>query len=504
MKKISIYFLKNIGATRQRFLNRIIGRKFSLNSDFGDDLNINISDDPLQLKELNDSAFCRIINAKEPDEIISELLKNELADISELKFALFYLSSFELSDLKTNQKELNKVLQLFRDKISDIANDNDNFLFYFHSYSKLVRNLPGLQECTKLTQFLDGDNFSVVFDLYSEEQIIALLSSLSIIFQHEIGSFISFFDKKVKKSLIKSTKEFTEDGLLSLLLLFQSLEYFDVDVIKVFKSTILENNYSRSHQIKFICVLNEMMLIDKKMVNELIGKLSKIAKVESEENEDEPEKSLEERKKTGDSPSDKLISIEFRDNLAEIPADVLVDFMYVILEHIPEKLDFIKHVFYAILSRIKTLRMDNFVDLWLIVSKLTKTNPKFVKEPILTELIRVGSSDPNFSFRNLDPNQTVQVIVSLASMKVNDKDLVGLLMEHLIPNVKYLSIENLVILFRSFFVYSNIFEAHFRFLHEEIVSKMRELTPELLKQLKDPIELKGILFKDSPLKALFF
>ena len=88
-----------------------------------------------------------------------------------------------------------------------------------------------------------------------------------------------------------------------------------------------------------------MMLIDKKMVNELIGKLSKIAKVESEENEDEPEKSLEERKKTGDNPSDKLISIEFRDNLAEIPADVLVDFMYVILKHIPEKLDFIKHVF---------------------------------------------------------------------------------------------------------------------------------------------------------------
>jgi hypothetical protein len=486
----------------ERTCGGFAGRMFSTNMDEEDEPN-EFLDHP-GLKALNDSPFYRVINAGSVEEVIAEVIENNITDPTELKFSLFNLTTFDLSADKVSRKDLKKCLDVFQSRVADMAGETEDFLSFFHCFSKALRGLGEPTDVSRISEFLQNGEFNVVFELFDEAQMITLLNSIASIFMFEIGTFLWFFETKLKPVVLKELPGYSEDGQLNILLLMRSTEYRDLDLMRVYESLSQGEEGNRNHKIKFLSIMNEMAKLKPEVVQKMVQKLSTQAILSTNPQEEQEERLSEEdvQRKRGPRP-DINVSVDYRNAFDEINSDVLVELGYLVLDYVPENLDFMKQLFFSVLSRHASLTTSEFIDLWLITSKLSKSNKDFVKDPIVAELRRLGIQKPHISFRTLTSEQLVQLLVALSSMKVNDTHLVALVTEMLVPHLDSLPIEDLVTLFRSYFVYSRLFEKYFVRIHDEIVAKIAQLTPELVRQIRDPIELKGELFRGSPIRNFF-
>lgn len=462
--------------------------------------------DPSTMKQMDEHPFYRVINAQKPEEIITEILADNLKRQEEIRFALHYLTTFDLDKANVNTLDWAKTINYFITHARDITDDNENLLFFLHSISKLYRSTGIRVNLEQLSDFLNEEQPNVIFQLFSQTDLINICNYMIIIYEKELYSFMDFFERKIKKHIIREIPKFEASNLISLLILLQSIEYKDPQLIgPLLERSKSLNDLSIKDRLKIVYLTNNIGSFDDELFDDLLSEILTGHRVKLYTKEDvEDDKTLTEEEIANYEQSSEMgarpaYEIRGTDSAESLSPSELVEILNIIAAKYPEKLTEIKKIMFLVIDSMSKIPVENFIDLWLLTSIISKRNPAFVKEPIIAALKQAGLRNPELSFKGLPVSDLSKIMIALSSMKVNDKDLILFLINLIGQNLSHLKIQELVHLFRAFYVYSNMFEKFFVILHDSIVQRMNELDSTLYDQLREPLKLKADKFKGSPL-----
>jgi len=462
--------------------------------------------DPSMMKEMEVHPFHRVIEAEKPEDIITEILQDNLTRQEEIRFALHYLTTFDLEKAKINSLDWAKTINYFITRAKDIADDNENLLFFLHCISKLYRSTGIRVNLEQLSDFLNEDQPNVVFQLFSQTDLINISNYLIVVYERELYSFIDFFERKLKSHIIQEIPKFEAGNLISLLILLQSIEYKDPQLI----GPLVERSKSLrglniKDKLRIVYLTSNIGSFDIELFEDLLSEVltgHRVKEYTKEDIEDDETLTAEEKAKYEEESmlgAKPVYEIKGTGTAESLSPSEHVEILNILAARHPEKLREIKKIMFLILESIGSLPVENYIDLWLLTSMISKRNSEFVKEPIIAALKQAGLRIPELSFKGLSMSNVSKIMISLSSMKVSDKDLVLFLINLLMNNLAQLKIQEIVHLFRAFYVYSNMFEKFFEILHDNIVKRMDELDSALYDQLREPLKLKTNKFKDSPL-----
>ena len=484
------------------------------------------------MNKIMESDLHKVIYANSASEIIKVVNTGSIKSTEDVKFTLFYLSSYELNPENLDIVEVSRCINFFMDNFKQICNDNENLVYFLHIIAKLQESVNASINTEKLYQNLMHNSPYIIYDLYQVNDLINLSNYVGKLFKSETMLFIEYFEKNIKPQMLKNIKQLDLKESVVIVKLLADMNYLDTQIIDKIISNAqgFEIDDKKTH-LQLLHLMNHLGYRNPEYFKDIINKLlqaqmlkykeneglkrqneinSRLEEIETElieaESLEDPleyqtrKKPLEMEKRDLNKELDNLIEVRaVEDNLA-IPD--YIEMLNMVIEYFPEDSRLFKEILGRLFLKKSEISKPNYVDLWLTLALASKRGISFMKDPVINELKALGTRLIALSIKNYNASELHKIFASMASLKVDDKNFAFIVISTLIKNIDQLDNSELIQLFRSFFVYSNMFEDYYLKIHDEILRRLTTYKYEELNHLKDVLILKKDLFEDSPLMKL--
>ncbi|KAL4474891.1 hypothetical protein ABPG74_001587 [Tetrahymena malaccensis] len=148
-------------------------------------------------------------------------------------------------------------------------------------------------------------------------------------------------------------------------------------------------------------------------------------------------------------------------------------------------------------SKYKEMNITSYVNLWLGLARFRIDPTKY--EQTFSILHKVLGSGHVFQIKDLNNDEIIRIVIAASSLKLNNKPLVGDLLNNIQNRMRLFKTDQLVLLARSTVIYVKQFESFFVSVHGECLAKLDKFTPEQKQILKQTFNRTRILFPHSPL-----
>ena len=525
MKRIILSSIKKLNPLKKlKIFQYPIKRYYSQKTDD------EILKDMEQIKKIHSSNIYKIMQSESPEKLIKLILEKKLTNIDEIRFSFLYLSSFKLNDLKISKQEISQLIHIFISNINNFCDDSNNFCFFFHIISKIYNETGVIINLDILSDFLNKNSTSILLEQLNSEDLIHFSNYLEKIYKTEIMEFYHFFNYRIQPLIKKNLHNYKMGDILTLLSIMYRSKNKDISFINEIIDQMGDfKKYDRKEIMDFLFFINNLGFKEEEFTNyllyEILKEYSNLEKIDNDlVNDNSYEQQLlkskeEELKKTID-PMKKIElteEIEIRkeellkrhkegytqDRIEDnFDVSIYIELLHISIDTVPKSLDVIKEILFRINEKIKDLDKDYYIDLWNCIALIKKRNIKLSVVPFLKSLKKYGIQNKNLSLKNYQAKDLNGIFVSLASMKDNDQKFVHVVLNLLLPKINELTDLELVQLFISFFVYSNIFENYYLIIHKELVMRMDSLDMNHLKMIEKVLRLKKDLFSYSPLMKI--
>lgn len=484
------------------------------------------------MNRIIDSDLHKVIYANKAAEIIKVVNEGNIKSGEDIRFTLFYLSSYEFSTENLDVVEVSKCINFFMDNFKDICNENENLVYFLHAITKLQDSVNASLDTDKIFKNLMQDTPYIIYDIYEIKDLINLANYTGRLFRFETMLFIDYFEKNLKPQILKKISQLDLKDSVILIKLMSDMNYLDSQVIDkiISKAQTFDVDDKKTH-LQLLYIMNQLGYKNPDFFKDIINKLlhahilrykeseglqrqteieTRLNEIESEFAEAErisdaleyqtKKRVLEIEKKDLNKEFDDLIEVRaLEDNLA---ISDYIEMLNMVIEYFPEDSRLFKEILGRLFLKRSQIVKDTYIDLWLTIAFATKRGVSFIKDPIINELKSLGTKLISLSIKNYEASEIIKVFISMASIKVDDKNFASLVIVSLLNKIDKLNNTELIQLFRSFFVYSNMFEDFYLKIHDEILRRLTTYKYEELSAIKDVLVLKKDLFEDSPLMKL--
>ena len=482
-----------------------------------------------QMTNFVESDLQKLIYANTASEIIDVINAGNIKKPEHISFALFHLAGYDIKFNEINTQKLSNAISFFLSHFKSICTENQNLIFFLHSISKLAGDDRINLDTDLLYSNLIKETPYVLYNIYTCLELINISSYVSKLFRYEKMSFINFFEKNIRTHLLSKINQMEIREVIILLKLFLDCEYKDIEVVNKIEKRVedFEIDEKKSH-LQLIYLMHLLDIRKPEFFHDNIKKMMQNCVIEPTTEEDAKrqveiwqrlsqldqdlidtmsipdnvermtqEKLLRQEKKALIKENDNLIRYRaMRDNLS---INDYIEILNLIIEYFPEDKTLIKEVMGRLFLNKGHISSNNYIDLWLLLAYLQKKNSSFAYKPIVEELCVIGNSSLYISVSNMHGQQLLKIFISLANLRVENKDFVLAILNHLTPKLDTLTNDEVINLFKVFFVYSNLFENYYLVIHKELLKRLTSYTYDDLASLKQIFVLKKDLFGDSPL-----